>query len=156
MAERIDKIERLPEGFDDEQTRAEWVDKIGKHGDALDDTLRLVQALHDRGVLSLLVGMVEQSDRIARVAAKELAQPRNVQVLENLLTLYELVGRLDPESLKEKPQPPLQRQRKMGLLGLWRQIRDPDVQRGLHWILDCLRGLGRALGKPPPDQDALE
>lgn len=121
---------------------------------AQDDLERLLQTLHERGVLRLLNGLIGQSDGVLSVALGQLESKRGENALGTLTVLLKALTETDSdaaqafltgtqkglaaaqESLTDEPPS------RLALLG---KLNDPEVRRGLYAALSLLEGLGRHL-----------
>ncbi len=132
---------------------------------ARDDLERLLQTLHERGVLRLLNGLVGQSDGVLSVALGQLESQKGENALGTLTVLLKALTETDADAAQAfltgtqkglaaaheslHHDPPSQ----LALLG---KLNDPGVRRGLYAVLSLLEGLGRHLHEQaaqlPPDQ----
>lgn len=127
-----------------------------RHQEAIREALRLLAALHEHGWLRLAAALVENGDRVAARALTELERPCNLRALQSLVAAAGLLSRIEPaqvERLGAALAPALEAAAgrlaaggPVGLLGLLRQARDPEVNRGLQALLAGLAALGRAAG----------
>ena len=163
MAQPIAKLERQPEARDRHAETEEMWNLYVEHKETIHETLRILKGLHDHGILPLLAGLVEQSDKVGQILVEEAAKPANTQALQNAVLLFQLAGSLDPRLLQELAEgfgrageaavQELRHDRKRSLLDLWRMLRSEEVIRALSMILRFLRGLG---SKSIPDGQRWE
>ncbi|BDB98585.1 DUF1641 domain-containing protein [Saccharolobus caldissimus] len=105
------------------------IEQIVESKDALEQFLRLLNALQKTGILPLLVGIVEKLDEnLAFLAEQNAILIRNVNVIYSVLSGKEEVNNV---SLGE----------------LIKELNDPDVKRGLYLILKILKAIGSASKK---------
>ena len=122
---------------------------------AQDEVQRLVETLHEHGVLRLVTNLVAESHGVAKVALDQLETPKGKNLVDNLAVLVNTLtqiedGALDKlltgvskgvnaaaHSLDDKKAP--------GTFGLVRELNDPDVRRGLNAVLTLLATVGRHL-----------
>ncbi len=119
---------------------------------ALERTLDLLVKLDEMGVLET-VGDVLEPDTL-RYLFKYLMHPGLLKVADRLDVILDALGRVDYEavnknidlvnkalkSVPEEAEP-------VGLGGLLGALRDPDVQRGLGFLVAFLKALGKSLAE---------
>ena len=121
---------------------------------AQDDLDRLVQTLHEEGILRILNSAVSQKNGVLEVALDQLDSQGGRNLVDNVMVLVEALTVTDPdaaqalltgtqkglakaqESLKDDPP---------GAFSLVGKLSSPDVRRGLHAALSLLEGLGQHL-----------
>ncbi|MCL6632519.1 MAG: DUF1641 domain-containing protein [Alicyclobacillus herbarius] len=124
--------------------------------EALGELLRLVRALHARGVLSLASALLEKGDEVLDILVHLANQPRAVRGLKNLMVAAETLSVVDLSRLSQVVEGAavgLQRaetQREtlaepVGLFGLLSTLADPDVSAGIRLLISALQGVGRAV-----------
>jgi uncharacterized protein YjgD (DUF1641 family) len=124
------------------------------HSDALLEAMALLQSLHERGVLEALTALFQQGNEVLGVAMETLSQPAYGQGARNALTIAQSFAAVDEETMATSQrmvtgglrgfanaQPP---KKPMGVFGLSRALRDPDVSAGLAATLALLKGIGAA------------
>jgi uncharacterized protein YjgD (DUF1641 family) len=133
---------------------AEVRKQIALDADGLVEGLKLLQAMHDRGVLELLVAVFERGDRVLQKLVDLAAQPGTTQALKNLAVAMEMWSRLDSEDIQKlghgvsagfahaaegaSPKP-------LSIFELMRELKDPDVSAAVRAVLAFLKGFGQAL-----------
>jgi uncharacterized protein YjgD (DUF1641 family) len=115
----------------------------------LKSLIELVQKVSQSGAIDFLKAMLEKYRDVTSVVFSELSEPENSNFIRNILTLYTLLSRVDPDILRRfmenlaqsiqssesnRNKPPL------GLLGMGREIKDPDVSAGLRVLLSAAKG----------------
>jgi len=134
----------MPEGFDEMLT--------GKRAAALERTLDLLVKLDEMGVLEVVDEVLDPD--VIGYLARLLMHPGLLRAADRLDLVFEALGKLDIEAatsqvelvnkaLKAVPE----EAEPVGLLGLLGALGDPDVQRGLGFLVEFLRNLGRALAE---------
>jgi uncharacterized protein YjgD (DUF1641 family) len=139
-----------------EQALLRLLQTLAADAEALEDALRVIRGLHERGLLELTAAILEQGDEVLRIVVEQLSQPGAVKTLQNVVALAEQLGKLDLQkvgtlvegatrgmeeataAISDKP---------LGMFGLLRALSDPDISAGLQALLGALKGLGRALRK---------
>ncbi len=115
---------------------------------ALDRALRMLVKLDEFGVLEALEEMVNP-EFLGSLAAF-LINIHTLKLLDRLDDLMKAVSSVDYESLAERTDllneviRSLQdKPKKVGITGLLKELRDPDVQRGLGVLVEVLRSIGK-------------
>ncbi len=121
---------------------------------ALLETLALLEALHERGVLDAMVAFFQRGDDVLRLVVDRLDQPAYSDGIRNALTLTQSLAAFDQETLATtqrmvtggirafaSAQPPA---KPLGVFDLLRALKDPDVSAGLTAALALLKGIGAA------------
>ncbi|MBX6353152.1 MAG: DUF1641 domain-containing protein [Thermoflavifilum sp.] len=127
---------------------------VAEEADAVEEALRVVRGLHERGLLELTAAALEQGDDVLRIVVEQLNQPGAVRALQNLVRLVQQLEALNLEKmgtllegaangLEEALAQPADRP--LGVFGLMRALADPDISTALNALLGALRGMGRAL-----------
>lgn len=121
------------------------------HADALVSALDLLQVMHDRGVLSLLRGLVGAGDEIVTSAASAMNSPEAIRAVRNFLLLTEFFASIPPDVLdslvntvrkgarREKSHKP------PGLLSLMWRLRSENSRHAASVGLDLLEGIGKGI-----------
>jgi uncharacterized protein YjgD (DUF1641 family) len=120
--------------------------------DAHEELDRLLVALHERGVLRLLNGLLAAGSSVSAVALDGLNSPGGQRAVRNATVLGEAATRIDPANLETlvrgvargietagdrlSQEPP-------STISLAKALRDPDVRRGMNAMLGFLKALGQ-------------
>ncbi len=155
MADAITTIRRQDQAVPAAHAGLAQLDEaLGAHAEALLAALRALQALNDRGALTLLAALGEQADAVGKIGVSLLAQPEGTRVLQNLVSIVTLLGQIDPAQLRtivqasgkamEAAAKQMENSKGLGVLGAMRLLRDPDVSRGLRMVSGILGALGAA------------
>lgn len=121
---------------------------------AQDEAERLLQTLHEKGVLRLLNGLVGQSDGVVSVALGQLDTPAGRNALATVMVLLKALTETDPDAAQDllngtqkglaAAQASLQRE-PPSALALLGKLNDREVRRGFYAALTLLGGLGQHL-----------
>jgi uncharacterized protein YjgD (DUF1641 family) len=130
-----------------------------EHAAALLDACELLQALHDRKVLDTLRGLVGSGETVLDIAVQGANSPTSIHAMRNMLLLFNMIGSIDPDTLKKFTEPLPQaiqveslRARAPGLWGLLKSsIFDKDFRRGLAATIGIIRSIGLGLDKSRAD-----
>lgn len=120
--------------------------------DARDELDRLIVALHERGVLRLLNGLLAAGPEVSAIAVNGLNSAAGRSAVRSATVLGEAATKLDPDALETllagitrgitaasgrlADDPP-------GTVSLAKALRDPDVRRGMNVMLGFLKALGQ-------------
>lgn len=121
---------------------------------AQDDLKRLLETLHEGGVLRLLNGLIGQKDGVLKVALDQFDSEGGRNALATLTVLVKALTETNPDEAQDvwdgmkrgltEAQATL-RHEPPSLLTLLGKLGDPDVRRGLAAALSLLGGLGAYL-----------
>jgi uncharacterized protein YjgD (DUF1641 family) len=126
-----------------------------EHAEAILDSYELLQKLHDRGVLQLVRGALEASDKIVDAAVETARSDESIRALRNTIILCKMLASINPDLLQgiavavsdtlgsnRKPviEPP-------GLFSLLNQFRRKELRRSIALINRFLETLGKQLRK---------
>lgn len=120
-----------------------------EHAQAVMAARELLQALHDRGILNLLRGLVEAGDELIGTLAAATNTPDGTRALRNFILLTKFFANIRPELLHGLVDTVLadtdraRQQEPPGVLALLGRMRSEESRRGLALTLDLLESLGR-------------
>jgi uncharacterized protein YjgD (DUF1641 family) len=118
------------------------------HADAVLAAYQLLQDLQDRGVLDLLRGLLGAGDDVVTRLAQATSTPEAIRVARNLVSLFQILGSVDPEILgnlareiRENPPP-----RQMpGFFSNLAKLGSKDSRRAWGALAYGVQTFGRAL-----------
>lgn len=122
-----------------------------EHAEALLSAYEVLQLLHDKGVLSLLQGLLGASEELTGILIRAGEQPESIRGIRNFLLLTQFFASIPPEilhSLVNTARAGAERekaQRAPGLLRLLWRLRDENSRHAAAVALDLLQGLGKGL-----------
>ncbi|HEY7909100.1 MAG TPA: DUF1641 domain-containing protein [Thermomicrobiales bacterium] len=120
--------------------------------DARDELDHLLVALHERGVLRLLNGLLAAGPSVSAIALDGLNSPSGQRAVRNAVVLGEAATRIDPADLETLVQGVARgietagerlAQEPPSTISLAKALRDPDVRRGMNAMLGFLKALGQ-------------
>ncbi|WP_400163674.1 DUF1641 domain-containing protein [Brevibacillus sp. TJ4] len=127
------------------------------NADGILDTIKLLQELHDSGILEAAKALLEAKEKVAKIAVGQLTRPPVTNAINNAMAVAEAASDLSPEMTKklmaslsnglQKAEEGLQRNEKIGLLDLMKVLNDPDINRALGFGINLLKGMGEGLKK---------
>lgn len=111
----------------------------------------LLVMLHERGVLHLLAELLAAGPEISAIALDGLSSPTGQRIIRNAVALGTTAARIDPNRMQQMldgvargveaagvrllEKPP-------GSVSLLKELRDPDVRRGMHALIGFLKACG--------------
>jgi uncharacterized protein YjgD (DUF1641 family) len=130
-----------------------------EHAQSILAAYDLLDSLHNRGALDLFRGVVKSQPKLLELLVEAANSPESIRGLRNLVQLVNMLGAIDPDSLRvwarvipdamEKMTEPTGN---IGLFKLLRQFRNPNVRRGIAAVNTLLETLGRGLS-PTADKN---
>ncbi|KMT61007.1 DUF1641 domain-containing protein [Paenilisteria newyorkensis] len=157
MAEPISKIRRVEKTEDqikqDKMTAIK--DQIATDDAAFMEVLELVKSLHDSGALDMLNSALKAKEDIATTFLNEARKEPATNAINNLMISSKLLTETKPEQTEQllaglanaqaKANESLKEDTTLGLFGLAKAMKDPDVNRALRYGLAFLKGVGQEL-----------
>ncbi|AOH53293.1 hypothetical protein ABE28_002935 [Peribacillus muralis] len=159
MAKPITKIEEpvLTEKEKQIQELDVVLQDISRNSDGIKETIKLLQELHDSGILGAINNLVEAKEDVAKIAVGQMLRPPVTNALNNAMAAAGVLTELDPETTQklvgglskglQRAEEGFQANKKVGVFDLVKLLRDPDVNRVMRFSIDLLKGLGEGLNK---------
>ena len=137
-----------------------------QHAEALLSGYDLLQRLHDRGVLDLLLGGLGSSDKVLAIAVDAAKTPQAINATRNLLILSKVMFTLEPDLLENfvtavpNSLAQAKEQKPLSLWQLFKKMCSQDTRRALSATLGLVESFGKSLGsvataKPHPGESDL-
>ncbi|MCL5497780.1 DUF1641 domain-containing protein [Escherichia coli] len=129
--------------------------KIGP--DAHDELERLLETLHQHGVLRLVNDLVAANNEVAQVLVKGLQREGTLNVIQNVSVIVLALSSLPPERVYKLAfglrdmadalsQPEQHHEQKApGIQGVWKMLQDDDLWRSLQPVLNGLKAFSRRM-----------
>ncbi len=142
----------LPERDSREELRSRLEKAPAEHAEAMLAGFEVLQALHDRGVLELLRGMLGGGNKILEIVVEATKTPEAIRGIRNLLIMTKIFGSIDPEVLKKFAEAvpcalvgagKAQEKEPPGFWEVLRIFRSRSLRRGLAVINSVLETLER-------------
>jgi uncharacterized protein YjgD (DUF1641 family) len=135
------------------ELRSKLENAPAEHAEALLAAYEVLQAMHDQGVLDILRGALDASDELIESAVTTVNTPESIRAIRNLVFCGRILANIEPEWLKGifqavpegLAQATSERNKPVGLWGLWRRLRSKDSLRGMAAAVDFLEAFGRHL-----------
>lgn len=111
--------------------------------------LSILRKVSDSGMLEALAAMLERNGEVMSVVFNELSQKENSNFVRNLLTIYTLLSRVDPDRLRKfmknlakalNGADSFRNEKPLGLMTIGREMKNPDVNAGIRVLLSAARG----------------
>jgi len=141
----------LPPRHPREELRSRLDSAPLEHAEALLAGYKVLQGLHDRGVLELLRGLLGSGDKVLQTAVDATRTPESIRAIRNLLVLMKTLGEIDPDlfdgfamALPEAMQKAkAQGKEPPGFLAILNKFRSKDLRRGLVAVNSLLEAWGK-------------
>jgi uncharacterized protein YjgD (DUF1641 family) len=134
-----------------EELRARLEHAPEEHAEAILAAYEALQALHDRGVLDLMRGMLGAGDQLADTMTAVLDTPAVVRAIRNFILLTKFFGSIHPDVLSSLVEQVMAGQEKgkahraPSFLQLLRRLGSEDSRHGLAVALDLVEAVGKGL-----------
>ena len=124
-----------------------------EHAEAILAAFKVLQELHNRGVLEIMRGALAASDDILEKVVDNVKTPEAIRAIRNLLFWRQILGSIEPEWFKGVFQAipegiaraTAEREQPVSLFSLLRRITSKDSLRGLAAAIGFLQSFGRHL-----------
>src|SRR5215472_5633298 len=134
-----------------------------EHAEALLSAYKVLQGLHDRGVLEVVRGALGSSDKWVPSMVEMANTPESVRGLRNLIILGKALGAIEPELVEgfARSLPEALAQTKAcgaeppGVLGILNQFRSSNFRRGLVLVNSMLEACGKKVQAERKDKEPV-
>ncbi|MCU5745212.1 DUF1641 domain-containing protein [Staphylococcus sp. SQ8-PEA] len=154
MAERITKIRRVEKS--EEQIKQDNLEEvttaIANNKESILKAINLVSALDEAKVLDAMSGMMRGRGVIANKFATELNKEQYSGLISNMASLVFMLGELNVDDLSRilnkvnsglRVANAANPNQKTSITGLVKILRDDEINRGLTYMLNLLKGMSR-------------
>ncbi|MBN6885629.1 uncharacterized protein YjgD (DUF1641 family) [Cytobacillus horneckiae] len=157
MAEPICKVAEpiLNEDEIQNQVLEKVLQDITKNVDGIQETIKLLQELHESGILEAVNSLIEAKEQIAKIVVGQSLRPPVTNAINNAMATAGILTEVNPETTKkmtdslskglQKAEEGIQLNKKVGLFDLLKLMKDPDVNRAMRFGIDFLKGLGEGM-----------
>lgn len=131
------------------------IQDVAQNADGIQETMKLLQELHESGILEAVNSLVEAKEKIAEIAVGQMLRPPVTNAINNAMAAAGTLTELNPEMTKkmmesvskgfQKAEEGLRLNKKVGLFDLLKLMKDPDVNRAMGFGINFLKGLGEGL-----------
>jgi uncharacterized protein YjgD (DUF1641 family) len=115
------------------------------HAEAILASYEVLQGLHDRGVLELLLGVLSGVDSVLEIAVEAAKTPAAIRGIRNLIIMLKLAGSIDPEQLHAAMDGGDKEASTLWEIG--KRTRTDDARRSMKTAFALLGIFGAALNK---------
>lgn len=135
----------------EDDAAAHLLDSVHRHAGAIMSALELLQLLEDRGVLSLLRGMVGAGDRLMGAVTAAIDTPESAQGIRNFILLTKFFAGIPPDVLKSlvhAVEQGAQREKEHRAPTMWQlfqRLRGENSRHAIAVTLDLLESVGKGL-----------
>lgn len=155
MAQPIRSINKKQ--LTEEELKIEALEKLTKElaekKEAMNQTLNILEELHDSGILEAALAMLKAKAQIAETALGQVTRKEVTNIINNAMGAAGMLSSIEPAQTQkvlsgvakgfntamETPE------EKLGMLGLLKLMKDPDVNRAMGFGLRFLKGMGQEL-----------
>ncbi|MDC3414723.1 DUF1641 domain-containing protein [Aquibacillus sp. 3ASR75-11] len=157
MAKATTQIEKKESNVEEERAEdiAAIMKQIADNREAIQDSLIILQELHQSGVLDMVKGLLRTREKVGVLAMEQINQPGMHNIMRNGMNSIELLASLDPDQLKtvfggltqglQKASESIETNEQMGAWGMLKSMRDPNVKTSLNTMAHFLNGMGEGL-----------
>ncbi len=147
MAKMIEEIEEDKKSGS--VSSDEIMEQIMNHASDISAVLDLIAAANRTGVIGFLKALVENHQDVTDVVVEEATSQSNMRFIRNLLSVYTMLSRIDPDRLRPFMENAadsitaadgLKVEGPLGLLKIGSQLKDPDVSAGVRVLLSIAKG----------------
>jgi uncharacterized protein YjgD (DUF1641 family) len=140
-----------------EQTLNQLLTTLTDNAEGLQQTVKLLQELHESGILPALQAFLQAKEQVASIAVQQLLRPPVTNMINNAVAAAGALSSIEPATTRKlmgslsqglkKAQQGLASNDSTSLWDLMKAIKDPDINRALTFGLNTLKGLGQGLQK---------
>jgi uncharacterized protein YjgD (DUF1641 family) len=124
-----------------------------EYAEAILAAYKLLQEMHDQGLLDIARGALSVRDEILGTLATDASTPDTVRAIRNLLFCRRILGSIEPDRFQTVLQAipegialaTTQRDKPVTLFGLLRRLTEKDSLHALAAAVDFLQSFGRRL-----------
>ncbi|WP_099222503.1 DUF1641 domain-containing protein [Listeria costaricensis] len=157
MAEPISKIRETGPTLEEQQAEhlQELKDAFAKEDSGFKEMIEFVRLLNEAGALEAVNSAVKAKEEIAKTFLNEWRKEPTTNAINNLMLTSQLLTETKPEQteaiIKKMKETAKQAEESakseeiIGLFGLMKALKDPDVNRALRYGLTFLKGMGENL-----------
>ncbi|MFT9849742.1 helical membrane plugin domain-containing protein [Aneurinibacillus sp. REN35] len=137
------------------QSLGELIGFVAKNGEALQETLRIIQLLHESGALEVIGGLIESREKVMEIGVSQLSKPTMTRGVNNVMGAVGMLGELEPDTVKkvfegivngmQHSAEEVRAGKKTGMMDLMKAYKDPDINRAMTVMLGFLKGMGQKL-----------
>lgn len=152
MAKLIEEIEKMTEDEYSSNQEQDVFKLLSEHTDELRTLFSLVKSASNSGICTLAKALMDNKGESMQDITEELAKPKNVNFIRNLMSIYSLLSNIEPDVVRGfmlnladavDKSPGMKGQGSMGLMALRSNMKDPDVAVGFRVLFEVAKGFTR-------------
>lgn len=131
--------------------------QVADQQQGLQKLLEITGELDKAGILDAVNAVVKARENLTEIAVHQAAREPVAMLINNVMNAAGALTAIDPATTA-KLAASVQRglseaeakgtaNRKIGPFGLWKALRDPDVNRSIRFGMDFLKGMGKELDR---------
>ncbi|MFG6148081.1 DUF1641 domain-containing protein [Halobacillus sp. B23F22_1] len=157
MAKAIKQIDRSIPTAEEKQAAEvnELISSITEHKETLLLLLEIIEEFHKVGLLDMLQGVLKTRHKLGLLAMEELDKPVVHDLVKSGIGAFNFLTKVDPEQfsrilngmsegLKHSSEQ-LENDKTLGIWGMMKATKDPEVNRSLTTFIHFLEGMGKGL-----------
>lgn len=131
--------------------------QVADQQQALQKLLEITGELDKAGILDAVGAVIKARENLTEIAVNQAAREPVTTLINNVMNAAGALTAIDPAitaklgSSVQKGLSEAEAQgadsRKIGPIGLWKALRDPDVNRSIRFGLNFLKGMGKELNR---------
>lgn len=133
----------------------EILEKLTENKESILILLEIIEELHKFGILDITKGMLKTRHELGILAMEELDKPTVHDLVRSGISTFNFFTKVDPDQLNtllngaseglKNASEQSQKDEKLGLWGLAKSIRNPDVNRSITTMVHFLQGMGQGI-----------
>lgn len=151
MAKLIEEIERRHEE-ENVGEQSDVLSLLNEHREELNSLFDLLKSASESGIFTFLRAIFDNKGESMHEISDELAKPKNIKFVRNLMSIYTLLSNIDPDVVRPfmlnlanavDKSSEMKDEGPMGLLALRSNMKDPDVTVGFRVLFEVAKGFTR-------------
>lgn len=154
MARPITKIQKSEPTAEEKRNRAleDILDEVAANKEAMSEAVRFFSRMHESGWLSFFNAVLARQEELLRIAVKEANKPENTAILQNLLGLMQMIGKIHVDGLDEvtkrmnnglQEAASARHGERVSAFQMLKALKDPEINRAIVFLLAFLKGVGK-------------
>lgn len=141
----------------EQQAVQELLAAMAKNKDSLLLLMDVVKQLHEAGLLEMADAFLKNRHQIGVIGLHQLNKSGAQRIIKNSMGALGFLSKLDPDKLGtmlgavasgvDRATEAQQEHKQMGVWGMVKTMRDPEVQTSVGVLMNFLRGMGNGLDK---------
>lgn len=130
------------------------LNQVADNHEALQQFLTIIEELHASGILDIVKSLLKTRNEVGEVAMNQIInQPKTLNIINNAMGAAEMLGSIDPEELNQvlagvssgikEASKEDESETTLGIMGMLKATKEPDVQASLQMLFRFLAGMGQ-------------